>query len=437
MSNQLWQEWQKTARVCGDKTVWIEAETNASWSARDLSRWSEKFLDELILLHAGERVGFTFSGISGMALFLALQRAGLVAVPLDAGLPQEGLLDLVKRLQIRALYWNGVFRFFDGRCDKDRTHSFLKITSGSSQGDPKIIKCRAEHLMVDGQQIIRGMGLRRTDRHLAVIPLGHSYGLGSLVMPLIIQGATLVVASQFVLRQLTGWIDQFQTSVFPGVPALFRSLAALPGKDPLPSLRLAVSAGAPLQAEVARAFFDRYSVKLHNFYGSSETGGISYDRTGSASLSGRSVGKPLAGVAVTIQQGQIVVKSPAVATRNGAWKLPDSGEWNARRELVILGRVGQSANVGGKKVNPVEVERVLRSNASVTDVGVWVLQKNGRDYLAAAVETNLSQDQIERYLSSHLPIWKMPRRFFIAHELPRSARGKLDATRLRQRLAKS
>ena len=50
-----------------------------------------------------------------------------------------------------------------------------------------------------------------------------------------------------------------------------------------------ISAGAVLPPAVAQAFFERFGVKIHNFYGSSETGGICYDRTGSASLSGRSV----------------------------------------------------------------------------------------------------------------------------------------------------
>ena len=64
-----------------------------------------------------------------------------------------------------------------------------------------------------------------------------------------------------------------------------------------------ISAGAPLSAEVAQQFYRRYGIKIHNFYGSSETGGICYDRTGNATLSGRSVGKPLSGVMVRDSPG--------------------------------------------------------------------------------------------------------------------------------------
>ncbi len=164
-----------------------------------------------------------------------------------------------------------------------------------------------------------------------------------------------------------------------------------------------------LTPAVARAFRARFGRKIHNFYGSSETGGICYDRTGAVSLSGRSVGKPLAGVTVSVKAGRITVASLAVATRSGRWRLGDSGEWNKRGELVLLGRAGQGANIGGKKVHPLEVECLLRAMPGVTDAAVWLSQSEGRDLLAAGVETTQSRAQIERALAGQLPAWKLPK----------------------------
>ena len=189
-----------------------------------------------------------------------------------------------------------------------------------------------------------------------------------------------------------------------------------------------------LTPAVAQAFFDRYGLKIHNFYGSSETGGICYDRTGTASLSGRSVGQPLAGVIVTVKAGHVTVASKAVATRSGRWRLGDFGEWNARGELVLLGRAGQDANIGGKKVHPLEIERVLRDLPGVTDAAVWLRHDAGRDLLVAGIETALSQVDIERTLSAKLPAWKLPRTYVIAREFPRTARGKLELAALKARL---
>jgi acyl-coenzyme A synthetase/AMP-(fatty) acid ligase len=276
--------------------------------------------------------------------------------------------------------------------------------------------------------------VRAGDINLAAIPLGHSYGLGNLVLPLILQGTAVVCASEYMPRQLLEWIGRYRITVFPAVPALFRVLAALPaGQGHLESLRTVISAGAVLTPAVAQAFFARYGRKIHNFYGSSETGGICYDRTGGASLTGRSVGKPLAGVSIAVKAGALTVTSPAVATRGGRWRLPDWGEWNKRGELVLLGRGGPGANIGGKKVHPLEVERVLRALPGVTDAAVWLWQSEGRDLLAAAVETRQSRTQIEQALTARLPAWKLPKTYFIIREFPRNGRGKLNLTTLKER----
>lgn len=250
-------------------------------------------------------------------------------------------------------------------------------------------------------------------------------------MPLILQGTAVVCAATYLPRQIVDWIAHYRVTVFPGVPALFRILATLPPGTAMAGLRTAISAGAMLSPETVQAFQARFGVKIHNFYGSSETGGISYDRTGTASLSGRSVGKPLHGVKVTVRAGRIMVASGAVAAPAGKWLLPDRGEWNKQGELVLLGRVGQGANIGGKKVHPLEIERVLRALPGVSDAHVWIEHRQGRDLLAAAVETRLTREKIEHALAAKLSAWKMPKHLVVAVELPRTARGKLDVARLR------
>jgi acyl-coenzyme A synthetase/AMP-(fatty) acid ligase len=309
----------------------------------------------------------------------------------------------------------------------------IKLTSGTT-GDLKPVHCSAANLGADGEHIIRTMEIRRADRNLAVIPLGHSYGLGNLVMPLVLQGTAVLCAPTFVPRQILQWIEQYQVSVLPTVPAILRALAQLEGVTKPPSLRLVISAGAPLSAEIAQQFHQRYGVKVHNFYGSSETGGICYDRTGSATLRGRGVGKPLDGVTVRIRRdGRVSVRS-----RAGKATLPDLGEWNRYGELRLLGRVGEVANIGGKKVSPAEVERALRELRGVSDAWVTVVKdKRGNDYLAAAVETSRACIDLEKGLLRAMPSWKLPKRWWIDAALPRTDRGKLHTAELRARLSVS
>lgn len=337
------------------------------------------------------------NGASWLIRFLAAQRLGAMVLPVDPSLP------VIPRVAAR------------GCC--------VKLTSGTT-GKFKAVHCSPAHLINDGRNICATMGIRPDDRNLALIPLGHSYGLGNLVMPLILQGTPIVCAQTITPREILEIIRQHNVTVFPTVPAVLRALAVLKAEKPA-SLRLVISAGAPLSAEVARQFYERYRLKVHNFYGASETGGICYDRTGNATLSGRSIGKPLKNVSVKIRRdGRVVV---------GRQVLADRGAWNRYGELTLLGRVGAVANIGGKKVSPAEVERVLRSVPGVSDAWVTVLKdQRGNDYLAAAVET--TRREVETLLRRKLAAWQLPKRYFLAASLARTERGKLDTAALRARL---
>jgi acyl-CoA synthetase (AMP-forming)/AMP-acid ligase II len=404
----LWASWQATAARHAGKTVVIDADTGRAWTCAELTAEAERLassLDGQVVPLAQPNSAFWF------ATFLAIQKIGATALPLDSSLPTEAQRKTVRRI---------VSRTISKVC-------CIKLTSGTT-GDLKPILCSAANLRADGEHITHTMGIRPADRNLAIIPLGHSYGLGNLVMPLFLQGTAVVCAPTFVPRQILQWIDQYEVTVLPTVPAILRALAQLEGASKPPSLRLVISAGAPLSVDVAQQFHQRYGIRIHNFYGSSETGGICYDRTGHATPSGRSVGKPLDGVTVRIRRDGRV----SVTSRAGKATLPDLGEWNRYGELRLLGRVGEVANVGGLKVSPAEVERALRELRGVNDAWVTVVQdKRGNDCLAAAVETKRARAEIEKKLLGTLPAWKLPKIWLLAPTLPRTDRGKLHTTELR------
>ena len=431
----LWTQWEETLHKRRNRIAVIAAESGASWTFQRLHDTALCWSDRLASFAPGQRIAFRLrNGPAWLALFLGMQRRGLTAVPLDGGLPDEGCCETAWRLEAQALYMSNVWHSLHWKKKEPLAHpgvACLKLTSGSD-AHPKEVACRAEHLLADGRQIITSMRLRPADVNLAAIPLGHSYGLGNLVLPLILQGTAMVCAVSHLPRQLLDWIERYKVTVFPAVPALLRVLAALPPGTNMDSMRTVISAAAILPPAVAQAFHQRYGLKVHNFYGSSETGGICYDRTGSASLQGRSVGKPLDGVSVTVKAGRITVRSPAVATRGHHWRVPDTGEWNSRDELVLHGRIGQLANIGGRKVHPLEVEQLLRTLPGVTDASVWLRTAHDHDILAAAVETSWSRPEIEKALACHLPAWKLPRYYIVAAELPRNPRGKLDLAVLRK-----
>jgi len=80
-------------------------------------------------------------------------------------------------------------------------------------------------MIADGENICATMGLGAEDVNLAVIPLGHSYGLGNLVMPLLLQGTAMVLAESALPRAIAAAAEFGRATVFPAVPAILRVLS--------------------------------------------------------------------------------------------------------------------------------------------------------------------------------------------------------------------
>ena len=152
------------------------------------------------------------------------------------------------------------------------------------------------------------------------------------------------------------------------VPFMFEHLAGMPpaGGWP-PGLRKLVSAGARLETSTVRRFFDACGVKIHSFYGTTETGGIAFD-DGNELTDETTVGRQLTDVHITLRHeegappdgGRVHVSGPAVAARyagdddgggafvDGGFLTGDFGRFDDRDRLVLTGRASLFVNVAGR-----------------------------------------------------------------------------------------
>jgi acyl-coenzyme A synthetase/AMP-(fatty) acid ligase len=203
-----------------------------------------------------------------MAMFLALQERGAVALPLDIALPPAQRAAVAARLGAHWL-WDAVagqnWQPLDTEAPPalaEADYCLVKTTSGST-GQPKPLLFTSANMLADGRQIAATMGIEPEDRNLGAIPFGHSYGLGNLVLPLIAQGTALVCSTEILPDALAAQIERHQATVLPSVPAVLRALAesSVDGAR-LRSLRRVISAGAPLRPETAAAFLARFGVPV-------------------------------------------------------------------------------------------------------------------------------------------------------------------------------
>jgi acyl-coenzyme A synthetase/AMP-(fatty) acid ligase len=439
MSGTLLAAWQATRDRRSNARAVIQAADGCSATFRELearaTAWqachaanSRSFAGRLVVFAAP-------NGLGWFELALGLWRAGAVIAPLEAAEPPAAQRHTAEALRA-AFWWDGArlvtlpapHRF------RDPDICLIKLTSGTT-GQPRPLVFTAGEMLADARQVTSTMGITSRDLNYALIPLGHSYGLGNLAFPLLAQGVPLVCGSAPLPHAIAADFARWRPTVFPGVPAMWRALAA--SSVALASLRLGISAGAPLPPEVARQFAARFGRRLHGFYGSSETGGIAYDHSGSATLRG-GVGCALRGVTLQVLRGQrLRVSSAAVFTygnrlrrnRRGCWLMPDRVSINRRGSVTLLGRRGATVKLAGRRLHLAEVAARIRRLPGVRDV--WVSVAAGPDpVLGAVVATDRPAAELRAGLLAEAAAWKVPRKWVTVSTLPATERGKIDSRRL-------
>lgn len=375
-----------------------------------------------------------------------VHRAGAAAIATDRALPLAGSgeVDLADGARlIRVVQKTDAVVYGRSR--------ILKLTSGSTDL-PRAAMASEDNLIGDSLGLIHSMGIEAADCNLTMIPLSHAYTIGNVVMPLILQGTRVALRTSFSPAE---WIRDVQVSgatIFPGVPFMFEHLrgAALQSERVPTSLRLMITAGARIDASTMRWFAERAGRKIHSLYGTSETGGITYDDSDEVE-DPLHVGTPLPGVSIEIRAepgvtgaGRIFVRGPGVASgyaatsdaeaasafHDGGFLTGDLGYVNNAGRLVLSGRVSPLINVAGRKVDPTEIERVLIGLPGVTDARVLGVpcDKRGQELVAFVVRTTgtMVPIVIRQLCAGILSPYKIPRRFIFLERMPVDARGKVD-----------
>jgi acyl-CoA synthetase (AMP-forming)/AMP-acid ligase II len=399
------------------------------------------------------------------SILLACLKCQLVVVPLD-----QSISDSDRRIALEVCHTSGLINgtslahrngvespptisSLDRRSVAwgDGVPSLLKLTSGTTAA-PRAVRFRSEQLIADCNQICQTMGINGDDVNFGVIPISHSYGFSNLLTPLLVHGVRLVLSSDRLPRAIIRNLERSAATVFPGTPVFYQAFTDITAVPALPKLRLCISAGAPLTTNVARRFRQKFKLPVHSFYGSSECGGICYDREGGASEEGL-VGSAMIGVRLEridtdLHATQVRVHSAAVADGyfphsdeeklgNGTF-LPDDLLCESPNGLRIVGRVSDLINVAGKKVNPAEVEAELLALPGVREAIVFGRRSSLRHQEVAAcvvASSDVCETDLLKACRHRLSGWQAPKRIFMLDELPVNERGKVSRRELGLRFA--
>ncbi len=323
----------------------------------------------------------------------------------------------------------------------------LVASSSGTTGRPHLVTRTHANLWWEAENFFASTRLTSDDVVLGVVPLSHAHGLGNALLAALRAGASLLVRPRFLRRQVLELLTHERVTVFPAVPFMLRMLAATDRRRhiDLSGLRLCVTAGAPLPAEVFSAFRHRFGVSVRQLYGLTEAGSVTCDLAPDAEVDPATVGRPLGNVVITIEDehgralapgapGEIVVRSPAV---EGGVARPlrtrDLGRLDPAGRLAITGRTSLFINTAGNKVDPAEVESAIRTHPAVADVAVFGLAAAHDEQVVAAAVVLASEataDTLRAYCRELLAPHKVPRVVTFRAALPRSPLGKVLIGRL-------
>ena len=347
--------------------------------------------------------------------------------------------------------------------------AFWLYSSGSTGAPKGTVHSHANAYWTDALYAQNVLQLTESDVCFSAAKLFFAYGLGNaLTFPLSAGATTVLMAErptpQAVFKRLTGQ----RTTVFFGVPTLYAAMLAapeLPARSTV-AMRVCVSAGEALPRDIGLRYTAHFGCEILDGIGSTEmlhiflsnrSGNVQYGTTGvpvpgyDVELRGED-GRCVANGEV----GDLYIRGPSAAlmywTNHAKSRATFQGEWTksgdkyVRREdgcYVYAGRADDMLKVSGLYVSPFEVEAALVQHPAVLEAAVigkmdadgltktkaFIVLKSGE-----ATDAGL-EDALKAFVKDKLAPYKYPRAIEFLAELPKTATGKIQRFKLRDREA--
>jgi malonyl-CoA/methylmalonyl-CoA synthetase len=285
--------------------------------------------------------------------------------------------------------------------------------------------------------------ITKEDRLLLALPLFHIHALGNGLHTWLLSGCRMRLLERFDHRTAIGEFESFRPTLFFGVPTVYVRLLETPpdvaqriGK----TMRLFVSGSAPLPAHVLERFRDLFGHTILERYGMTET----FMNTSNPYVGERcpgTVGFPLPGVSVRIEDGELLVRGPNVFagywrrddatakafTSDGFFRTGDLAELSGDGYITLLGRRSDLIISGGFNIYPREIEELLLEQEGVREAAVAGIADDVRGEVPVAfIVGDFDAAQLESVCRDQLASFKVPRKFVKVDSIPRTALGKVQ-----------
>ncbi|MDQ0314329.1 long-chain-fatty-acid--CoA ligase [Amorphus orientalis] len=338
----------------------------------------------------------------------------------------------------------------------------LQYTGGTT-GTPKGAMLTHANLVANVRQVVAHGECAFRDgeeRVLCVLPFFHIFALTVALNLGVVIGAELVLLPQFKLTELLKTIGRRRPTLLPAVPTLYGAIAGAEEtrRIDLSCLRICISGGAPLPAEIRTRFEDMTGCRLAEGYGLTEASPVvSCNPVDARANRDGSAGLPLPDTLIEIrdpdaperlmppgERGEVCIRGPQVMAGywnrpqesdavmiDGALRTGDIGYLDADGYLFLVDRIKDLIICSGYNVYPRMIEEALYEHEAVCEAVVIGVPDPYRGESPKAFVTlregaATTADDLMAFLSPRLSKIEMPRSIEIRDSLPKTMVGKLS-----------
>jgi len=310
------------------------------------------------------------------------------------------------------------------------------------------------------------LGIHENDITFSAAKLFFAYGLGNnLYFPFGVGASAVHFAGRPLPEDMFNVVQQYRPTIFFGVPTLYAGMLALHDTEKrfdFSSVRVCVSAGEALPADIQRRWEEKFNVEILDGIGSTEILHI-FISNHQGQIRPGSSGKLVPGYEALITDesghavkqgdiGNLLIRGDSITAYywNKHEKTKDviNGHWihtgdkyyeDAGGYFWYCGRSDDMLKVGGQWVSPVEVEGVLISHPAVLEAAV-VGDLDDDELIKPKAYVVLSQgyepsealaNELKAFVKNKLASFKYPRWIEFVPELPKTATGKIQRFMLR------
>ena len=325
----------------------------------------------------------------------------------------------------------------------------ITFTSGTS-GAPKGVVHGQRYLVGQRLQAEHWLAPQSGDLVWCTAASGWSKSARNVfIAPWLRGAAALLHDARFDPDERLALLARERVNVLCMAPTEYRVIAKRAQLRPFADLREMVAAGEALNPEVLRAWHEVTALHIRDGYGQTETGQLTGAPPGAPVRPG-SMGRPLPGVDLRVEDGELVLHDPATdptfflgyldaPAPSGPWRTGDRVRADEDGYLYFEGRADDVIISAGYRIGPFEVESALVAHPAVTEAAVVAAPDEERGSVVRAVvvlrDGHVASATLARELQDHVKAqtapYKYPRIVDFAGELPKTSSGKIKRAELR------